>query len=73
MNKIDFSFFFGQLLNKNLCYTKISETLKDNHRNVGGFLVPSITNICKKNNLSSGISENNVKNPGTKRIIRFLI
>ena len=61
MYKIDFN-FFCQLLKENLCYAEISETLKKkkNYPNVRGFSVPSIKNFCKKNGLSSRISQKDV-------------
>ena len=59
MDKVDFD-FFCQLLKENLCYAEISEILKKNYPNVRGFSVPSIKNFCKKNGLSSRISQNDV-------------
>ena len=44
MYKIDF-YFFGQLLQENLSYTKVSEILKKNYPNVAAFLVPAIKNL----------------------------
>ena len=57
MDKIDFD-FFCQLLKENLGYAEVSEILKKNYPNVRGFSVPSIKNFCKKNGLSSRISQN---------------
>ena len=59
MDKID-SNFFCQLLKKNLCYAEISEIMKKNYPNVRGFSAPSMKNFCKKNGLSSRISQDDV-------------
>ena len=59
MDKIDFN-FFCQLLKENLCYAEISEIMKKNYPNVRGFSAPSMKNFCKKNGLSSRISQNDV-------------
>ena len=46
-------------MKENLCYAKISETLKKKYPNVKGFSVPCIKNFWKKNGLSSRIYQNN--------------
>ena len=51
---------FCQLLQKNLSYTEISETVKRNDPNVREFLVPTIKNFLKENDLLSRFSQSDV-------------
>ena len=56
--KIDF-YFFCQLLQENLSYTKISEIVKENYPNVRGFSVSTTENFCKENELPSRFYQSN--------------
>ncbi|XP_066930020.1 uncharacterized protein [Clytia hemisphaerica] len=58
MENVDFE-FFCRLLNGNT-YHQISQILKDNYPGERGFSVPSIKLFCKKNGLSSKVSQEQV-------------
>ena len=47
-------------MQKNLSYTEISETVKRNDPNVREFLVPTIKNFLKENDLLSRFSQSDV-------------
>jgi len=59
MDKIDYN-YFCQLLQENLTYDQISNILKQNYPDLRGFSVPSIKLFCKKNGLSSRLSQHKV-------------